>query len=145
MERKSECIFLLVAIVVGFAPVAEAADFKVVVHASNPISSATAKEVSGFFLKKNLTWPDGQEVTAVDLGPDSPIRMEFSAAIHGKKVSSVKSYWQRQIFQGKTVPPMEESTETEVVLFVGSNPGAIGYVSSSFSLGTHVKELAVKD
>ena len=104
---KRSGLLLIALLLTGFAPVAEAADFKVVVNASNPISSITAKELSGLFLKKDDTWPDGQTVTAVDLKSDSPIREGFTKAIHGKKVSAIKSYWQRQIFQGKAVPPME--------------------------------------
>ena len=140
------CGLLFIALLLtGFAPVAEAADFKVVVNASNPINSITSKELSGLFLKKDLTWPDGQTVTAVDLRPDSPIRVAFTTAIHGKKVSAIKSYWQRQIFQGKAVPPMERSTEAEVLAFVAAKPWAVGYVSSAATLNSKVKELVVEN
>ncbi len=139
------CRFLLfVVLLTSLAPVVEAADFKIVVNASNPINTITAKELSGLFLKKDLTWPVGQTVTAVDLKPDSPIREEFTTAIHGKKVSAIKSYWQRQIFQGKAVPPMERSTSAEVLAFVASNPWAVGYVSSATTLNPKVKELVVE-
>lgn len=144
MMKQCRLLFLVV-LLTGLAPVAETADFKVVVNASNPINSITTKELSGLFLKKDLTWPDGQAVTAVDLQPDSPIREEFTTAIHGKKVSAIKSYWQRQIFQGKAVPPMERSSELEVVAFVAVNPGAVGYVSSATTLNARVKELAVEN
>ncbi len=138
-------LLLFVFLLTGLAPVVEAADFKVVVNASNPINSITAKELSGIFLKKDLTWPVGQTVTAVDLKPDSPIREEFTAVIHEKKVSAIKSYWQRQIFQGKAVPPMERSTEAEVLAFVAADPWAVGYVSKGLPLNPKVKELAVEN
>jgi len=140
------CRFLiLVVLLIGLAPVAETADFKVVVNASNPINTITAKELSGLFLKKDLTWPDETPVTAVDLQPDSPVRAEFTLAIHEKKVSAIKSYWQRQIFQGKAVPPMERSSEAEVIAFVAATPGGVGYVSSATPLNARVKELAVEN
>ena len=135
----------LFVLLIGLAPVAEAADFKVVINVSNPMNTITAKELSGLFLKKDLTWPDDQTVIAVDLQPDSPVRVEFTLAIHEKKVSAIKSYWQRQIFQGKAVPPMERSSEVEVLAFVAANPGAIGYVSSMTPLNARVKELAVEN
>lgn len=137
-------LLIFVVLVTGLAPVAEAADFKVVVNASNPVNSIAAKELSGLFLKKDLTWPTGQTVTAVDLNPDSPIREEFTTAIHGKKVSAIKSYWQRQIFQGKAVPPMERSTDAEILEFVATNPWAVGYVSSAATLNPKVKVLVVE-
>jgi ABC-type phosphate transport system substrate-binding protein len=138
-------LLILVVLLIGLVPVAESADFKVVVNASNPITTITAKELSGLFLKKDLTWPDGQTVAAVDLQPDSPVRVEFTLAIHEKKVSAIKSYWQRQIFQGKAVPPMERSSEAEVVAFVATNPGGVGYVASATSLNARVKELRVEN
>ena len=144
MMKRCRLLFL-VFLLIGIVPVVEAAGFKVVVNASNPINSVTAKELSGYFLKKDLTWPDGQTVTAVDLKPDSPIRVEFTKAIHGKKVSAIKSYWQRQIFQGKAVPPMERSTEAEVLAYVAANPGTVGYVSSTATLNANIKELAVEN
>jgi len=142
--KRSRLLFFVV-LLVGLATVAKTADFKVVVNASNPIDSITAKELSGHFLKKDLTWPTGHTVTAVDLGPDSPIRTDFTKAIHGKKVSAIKSYWQRQIFQGKAVPFMERSTEAEVMAFVAANPWAVGYVSSEATLNAKVKELTVEN
>jgi len=41
----------------------------------------------------------------------------------------VKSYWQQQIFSGRDVPPVEKSSDAQVVAFVKQNPGAIGYVA----------------
>lgn len=143
--KKRYGLLFLVLLLAGFAQVAETADFKVVINASNPTDSVTKKELSGLFLKKDLTWPDGQAVSAVDLKPDSPIRVEFTSAIHGKKVSAIKSYWQRQIFQGKAVPPMERSTEAEVLAFVAKKPGAVGYVSSAAALSSNIKELVVEN
>lgn len=144
MMKRCGLLFLAL-LVTGIAQVAEAADFKIVVNASNPTSSVTRKELSGLFLKKDDTWPDGQPVTAVDLKPDSPIRIEFTTAVHQKKISAIKSYWQRQIFQGKAVPPMERSTDAEVIAFVARNPGGVGYVSSTAELGSNVKELEVEN
>jgi ABC-type phosphate transport system substrate-binding protein len=138
-------LMILAVLLAGFAPVAETADFKVVVNTSNPISSITTKELSGLFLKKDLTWPDGQTVSAVDLRPDSPVRIEFTTAIHGKKISAIKSYWQRQIFQGKAVPPMERSSEADVLAYVAAKPGGVGYVSSATALSANVKELVVEN
>jgi ABC-type phosphate transport system substrate-binding protein len=55
----------------------------------------------------------------------------------------VKSYWQQQIFSGRDVPPPEKQTENDVVAFVRSNPGAIGYVSKGVDIGRGVKALSV--
>ena len=144
MKRTCRLV-LLVVLLMGLAPIAETADFKVVINVANPMNSITTKELSGLFLKKTQTWPDGRTVVAVDLKLDSPLRAEFTSVVHGKKISSIKSYWQRQIFQGRAVPPMQKASEAEVLEFVAKVPGAVGYVSSSTPLSANVKELTVKD
>ncbi len=117
--------------------------FKVIVHANNPVTSMSEGDVSNFFLKKQSRWDSGSPVEPIDLWNDSPVREVFSKAVHGRSVSSIKNYWQRQIFSGREVPPPEASSEAEVVAFVRSRPGAIGYVSSGTRLDG-VKEVTVE-
>ena len=57
----------------------------------------------------------------------------FSKSIHGKTAAAVKSYWNQQIFSGREVPPVEKKSDAEVLSFVRSTPGAIGYVSDTAS------------
>ena len=79
----------------------------------------------------------------VDLSANSPVREAFSLAIHERDVNAVKSYWQRQIFSGRGVPPPEKASDSEVLAFVRANPGAVGYVSSGTAVGSGVKVLEV--
>ena len=72
------------------------------------------------------------------------MRKEFSRVVHGRKVAAIKSHWQRQIFSGKGVPPVEFSSEEDLLFFVSETPGAVGYVSGSTPLVNGVRELAVK-
>jgi hypothetical protein len=46
-------------------------------------------------------------------------------------VSSIKAYWQKQIFSGRGVPPEEKESDEEVLEYVSKNVGAIGYISES--------------
>lgn len=144
MAKRLGIVALIVAVLVILAPIVHAQDFKVVVNVSNPMDSISPKALSGLFLKKDLTWPDGRTVLAVDLEPDSPVRAAFTTQIHGKKVSSIKSYWQRQIFAGKAVPPMELETDAEVLAYVSVKQTAVGYISSASPLRASVKELVVE-
>jgi ABC-type phosphate transport system substrate-binding protein len=145
MMARGLRVLLVAALLSGIAPEAHAAEFQVVVHTSNQTSAISAKALSRLFLKKDKKWSDARPVTPVDLVPDSPVREAFTTAIHGRKVSSIKSYWQRQIFQGKAFPPMEQATEAEVLEFVAETPGAVGYVAPSTPLVPNVKTLLVED
>ena len=132
----------------GFALVATVASadesaFRLVVNASNGITSLTRDEVSQYFLKKRPTWPAGQSVQPVDQVDESAVRRAFSKAVLKKDVGAVKSYWQTQIFAGRGVPPPEKASDAALLAFVEANPGAIGYVSADASMGRSVKEVRV--
>ncbi len=117
--------------------------YKVIVHSSNSTSSMTSEQVSRLFLKKDTKWNDGRRVQPVDLSPRSSVRARFSQEIHRKSVNAVKAYWHRMVFSGGDGPPQEKASIREVVDFVGSNAGAVGYVPSSAAVG-NCKVLSVQ-
>lgn len=117
--------------------------FRVIVHASNPVSSISRDELSRLFLKKVTTWGGGRPVMLVDQTETAAVRRDFTRAVHRKEVGSVKSYWQAMIFSGRAVPPSEKASDADVVAFVRANPNAIGYVSADAPIGAELKSLAV--
>ncbi len=124
---------------------AMAADFKVVVHASNPTASLSAAQLARLFLKKDTRWESGETVEPVDQSAKSTVRAAFSTDVHRKDVGSIKSYWQQQIFSSRGTPPPEMSSDAEVLAFVRSHAGAVGYVSSAAAVGDGVKVLKLAD
>ena len=140
-------IALLVATGLAAASVfaAEPANFKVVVNGASTMTEIDVRNLSRIYLKKTASWPDGSEAVPVDMASDTELRKEFSKAVHGRDAAAIKSYWQRQIFSGKGTPPMEFSSEEDLLFFVSETPGAVGYVSDSTPLTSGVKELRVRD
>jgi ABC-type phosphate transport system substrate-binding protein len=131
---------MLVALWLGVAvPRASAADFKVVVNASNASSSLPKATLQRLFLKKDTRWASGETVEPVDQSVKSPVRTVFTREVHGKDVGSIKSYWQKQIFSGRGTPPPEMPSDAEVLAFVRSHVGAVGYVASDAAVGDGVK------
>lgn len=108
---------------------AEAGQFKTIVNRSVNADALTKQQVSDLFLKKTTRWPDGSAAAPVDQSDTSSVRDSFSNDVLGKPVSAIKSYWNKQIFSGRDLPPLEKKTDTEVVEYVRSTPGAIGYVA----------------
>jgi len=53
-------------------------------------------------------------------------------------------YWQRRMSDGMIPPPVKTSDE-EIVSFVASTPGAIGYISSATPLPDSVKAVEITD
>jgi len=119
------------------------ADFRVIVNSANSVSSLTAKQISDVFLKRLRSWGTGNDVVPVDLPDGSPVRELFSQAIHRKPTSAVLAYWQRQLFSGADVPPVQRTTVQDVTTFVAGNANAVGYVSAETALPPMVKVLRI--
>lgn len=119
--------------------------FKVVVNSDNPSPALPRATIARMFLLRIATWDHGPPVVPVDQLATVAAREAFTGEVHGRSVASIKSYWERMIFSGRGVPPPEVATDREVLDFIRSRPGAIGYVSSSTALGSDVKELEIAD
>ncbi len=115
-----------------------------VVNATNWVTALQLEQVRGAYLGKTYRWPSSsQEVLAVDQVDRSPARALFARQILGKSLDALNSYWQRQIFSGRTSPPPQRVSDTDVLIYVRSNPGALGYVQAGTDLGTGVKVISV--
>lgn len=117
--------------------------FHVVVNRDNPVDSVSRKELSAIFMRRTRSWPDGVDILPVDQPARSALREDFSRAIHGKSVAFVTRYWQRVIFSGRGIPPVEEATDAAVLELVGRDRGAVGYVDAATPLAAGVKAIAV--
>jgi ABC-type phosphate transport system substrate-binding protein len=120
---------MIVALVVP-THATEAASFKLVAHPSVPVASLSRSAASSAFLKRTENWPDGTPLVPVDQAHDSVVREAFSHDIHNRSVSMIDAFWQKQVFSGRATPPVTRTSDAEVVAFVRSVPGAIGYVTA---------------
>lgn len=124
---------------------AQELSFRVIVHATNPVSTVARDDVAKMFLKKLAAWHNGGSVVPVDQAEEAEVRKVFSKRVLGKDVTAVKGYWQQAIFTGRGFPPVEKASDAEVAAFVAANPNAIGYVSSNAALPSSVKVLKVEN
>ncbi|MCH9649057.1 MAG: hypothetical protein K0U98_12535 [Deltaproteobacteria bacterium] len=137
MKKRSLLLLLLapaLALAVSTTPAQDEYSFRVIAHPEVRVDWISKSDASDYFLKKTPRWTDGADIKPIDLNVQE-VRNEFSTAIHDRSRSAIKKYWQRQIFTGRGTPPPEKDSEREIVEFVSSTPGAIGYVSSGYSLG----------
>ena len=141
---------LVLSLAAGIGPMAEAqalagesAEFRVIVHPSNPLRSADRGLLADAFLKKLTRWSNGEPIRPVDLHADNRARRRFSEAILKRSVGAVRGYWQQRIFSGRDVPPTELESDESVIAFVAKYEGAIGYVSAGAKL-VGVRELSIE-
>lgn len=119
--------------------------FKIVVNKNNSLVSISKKQLSNIFLKKIYEWDDGLQIQPVDL-VTSDCRKNFSKEILQKSIPAIKAYWQNQIFTGRGIPPPEKANDQEVLKYVQSHKGAIGYISSNTKIKNYdIKILEIKE
>ena len=134
---------LFAAALMALASPALAEGFKLVVHASNPVERLSKDQAAEVFLKKVTRWSSGQVVHVVEPA-EASVRSAFYRNVAGKSPSAVKAYWNQLIFSGREVPPVSKTSDADVVAFVRSNPGALGYVSAGAD-AHGVKTVELKD
>jgi ABC-type phosphate transport system substrate-binding protein len=128
----------------GLARLHAAAPFRVIVHHEVKGAKISRGALSSIFLKQAPKWNDGSAIQPVDQSLRSDVRRSFSGDVLLQAVAEVQIYWQRRMSQGITPPPVK-STDEEVVAFVASTPGAIGYVSPAVPLPESVKAIELAD
>ena len=144
MNTMKRNILLLVVILLACSfGYTQSSTYKVIVNNANSISEITKDQLSDMFLKKTSKWSDNKKIVPVNLKAESNTRQSFAKSVHNKSVNAVKAYWQKKIFTGKGVPPVEKPNNAEVITFVKANPGAIGYVSANAAV-SGVKVVKVK-
>ena len=139
-------LFMLVALLM--MPVATASaqrpGFVVIVNEANSVPSLEAAQLAKLFLKRQNSWPTGEKALPVDQLRASQTRESFTTAVHKKSVELIAAFWQQEIFSGRGIPPVEKRSDSDVIAYVRGNRGAVGYVSSSATLGAGVRVIDVR-
>ncbi|MBX9928355.1 MAG: hypothetical protein K2X99_05510 [Gemmatimonadaceae bacterium] len=133
----------LLAVALSAPRLAHAQLFKVIAHPETKVEEASAADLSKIFLKQKTAFADGTPAVPVDQAKVSTVRGMFTRSVLGKSVSDVEGYWQQQIFSGKDQPPAQKPKDDDVIEFVKTTPGAIGYVGGGAATAG-VKVIKVK-
>ena len=118
----------------GTARADGAPEFRVIVHADNPVSELSRDFLADAFLKRTTRWNNGETLRPVDQRSTSAARQRFSDSVLRRSVAAVKNYWQQRIFSGRDLPPPELDSDEAVVSYVMNHRGALGYVSGGAKL-----------
>ena len=137
-------VFFTIFAVISFfmSPVVKA-EVMFIVNASVQQDVLSKSEIKKIFLGDTLVWPDGQEIELVTQAK-SDIQKEFVKIYTQKTTSQFSNYWRRIVFSGKGMIPKSFFTDKEVINFVKSTKGAIGYISPQETIND-VKTITVSD
>lgn len=122
---------------------AERTAYKVVVNTANPESTITMEQLSALFLKNTSRWSNGTEVLPVDQSVTAPVRTAFTRDVFGQDVLMIQTYWQGEIAARRPGPPPVKASDQDVMAYVETNAGAIGYISQAATLPPRLKPLKV--
>jgi len=101
-----------------------------VIAAPGAVDNHLSREsIAQIFKRKQNYWENGTKIQPVNLPPTHPARRSFSQSILGRPPEAMEDYWREMYFHG-VLPPHVLASEEAVILFVGSTPGAIGYVAN---------------
>lgn len=116
------------------------ADVAVIGNKSITADSFTARQISNLWLGKSKFIPGGGKLIVVDQVPGTPVHNDFYKNVVKKNGSQLKAYWAKVVFSGKRAPPMVLMNDADVIEWVASTPGGLGYIDSA-SVNETVKVL----
>lgn len=125
-------VLLSIGLAFGLLPLAplasHAGSVVVIGHAS--LSRIEATAVEKIFTGKAIE-VGGVPVTAINASSGSPLRQRFLQAFLNQDEEKYTAYWTVRRYIGKGAPPKEVASPAEVISFVQSTPGAIGYIDEA--------------
>jgi len=115
-------------------------DLVVIVNAENTTGILSPSEVKLIYLRKITRRWSGikKNIIPVDRKGSPETRRIFLNKILGMTEDDLDRYYAEREYQNAEMPPVEVASDAEMIEFVSTNIGAIGYVSSS-SLSAQVK------
>lgn len=114
----------------------------VVANKSVPAESLERATLADIYLGKKSRWDNGSAIRVAMLKGGST-HETFVREIVGTTPSQLKDFWKEVVFTGTGTPPKILGTEADLVEFVASTSGAIGYVDSSTAHGD-VKTISIR-
>lgn len=106
-----------------------ASEYAVIVGKNSALSKLSQKQLHDIFIMKRHYVSDSK-VIPVNLPSSSEIRTIFEKKVLKTSREKLNSYWIKQHFQGIR-PPVVQSSQSSMKLFVKNVDGAIGYIPNS--------------
>jgi ABC-type phosphate transport system substrate-binding protein len=125
----------LVWMVFTLPNVASAGTVVVIANENAPASSLSRADVKNIFLAKKTQWDNGQKINLATL-KKSQTHDYFLRKYLQKSPSQFQRYFKTLLFTGKGKIPKSFNSEADLVRYVASTDGAIGYVSSETDTGS---------
>lgn len=103
----------------------------VVVNAASVVTQLSQDEVINIYLGRYRRLLTGETALPIDQPESSALRAEFYRKLVNKDLNEINAYWARLIFSGRTSPPAQAASATEVVTLLTANLSSVAYLERS--------------
>jgi ABC-type phosphate transport system substrate-binding protein len=142
---RSWQVVLFSALVVLPASAARPDGFQVVVHPTVEGTEISRSVLADIYKKDIIRWGDQVRIQPVDQSSETSVRQAFLRDVLGQSFGEVQGFWRQRMATDRQVPPPTRASDEEVLAFVASKKGAIGYVSAAVEVLDDVKVLILVD
>lgn len=113
----------------------------VIINKENPVTTLSVSEVKLLWMRKiKKRWPEiNKNIRPADYKSKNNAQTAFYANVLGLSAADVETYFTQKQYESAEKPQDKFSSESEMIDFVGSEIGAIGFVNMS-SLSDAAKE-----
>ncbi|MBT8343061.1 MAG: hypothetical protein HKP58_01615 [Desulfatitalea sp.] len=119
---------MMVGIMLPLSGIAWAGDVVVIANKNAPDSTLSREDLKNIFLAKKSQWNSGGSINFAILTQGATHETFLKQYIQ-KTPSQFERHFRKLIFTGKGKAPTTMSSEKEMLAYVSSTEGAIGYVS----------------
>ncbi|NUO20007.1 substrate-binding domain-containing protein [bacterium] len=119
---------ILLALLLTTLSGAWAAEIYILANTGVPDKTLEKASLERIYLGKKSQWSNGTRIVPVVLKSGST-HTAFVKRFLDRDVSQFSTYWKQAVFTGRGMPPKAFDTEAEIVDYISSTPGAIGYTS----------------
>jgi ABC-type phosphate transport system substrate-binding protein len=128
--RMRETALRMLLVALAYIPVEACAAGGVVVIGDARLTRLDATTLEKVYTGRVIE-VDGIPVTAVNASSGSAIRSRFLQVYLNQDEDKYTAYWTVRRYIGKGASPREMSSSADVINFVKSTPGAIGYIDEA--------------
>lgn len=122
---------ILLCLLIGAAPAAGAEDSVVVITSPDVrIQAPSRATLQAIYLMRLRQWPDGTPIQVFVLPESSEVHDHFAREKLGTYPYILRRAWDRLVFTGTGLAPVEVHSEDEMRQKVMAAKGAIGYLSA---------------
>jgi ABC-type phosphate transport system substrate-binding protein len=116
------------AILISFPNTVSAVE--IVVNKSVPVTDFSSGELQAVFSMQKRHWSGQRQIKVFILPESSQVHQAFVKHRLHMFSHQVRRIWDRMIYAGTGVPPVELSSEEEMIEKIANTPDSIGYISS---------------